>query len=146
MLTGLPPFYTKDRERLFQNIMRGELAYPRYISPVCKTLLDQLFVKDPYQRLGTRGAYEVKAHPYFAGIDWSGLMMKQVRPPFTPMLEGPTDTKYVDDVSYMQEFIRIPAVDSGAREPMFSQVASSPTYSGFSYAPQTDIEIEIERS
>mmetsp|Transcript_6588 Transcript_6588/g.11585 ORF Transcript_6588/g.11585 Transcript_6588/m.11585 type:complete len:343 (-) Transcript_6588:39-1067(-) len=141
MLTGLPPFYTKDRERLFHNILRGELVYPPYISPVCKSLLEQLFVKDPTQRLGAGGAHEVKAHPFFAVIDWQGLMSKQIRPPFTPALDGPTDTKYVDD-----EFIRIPAIDSGAREARFSQSASSPTYYGFSYGPQGDFEIDIERS
>jgi serine/threonine protein kinase len=100
MLTGLPPFFTKDRERLFQNIMRSELSYPPYISPVCRGLLTQLFIKDPSQRLGNAGAHELKAHPFFATVDWDGLHAKQVRPPFTPLLDGPTDTKYVDDVTF----------------------------------------------
>merc|ERR1711937_1071322 len=34
MLTGLPPFYTRDRAKLFERIRRGELAYPSYITPV----------------------------------------------------------------------------------------------------------------
>jgi serine/threonine protein kinase len=101
MLTGLPPFYTKERERLFHNILQGDLTYPPYISPVCKSLLEQLFIKDPANRLGTRGAHEVKSHPFFAAVDWQALLDKQVQPPFTPALEGPVDTKYVDDVSSM---------------------------------------------
>merc|ERR1712187_250601 len=28
MLTGLPPYYTKDRDKLFERIRCGELAYP----------------------------------------------------------------------------------------------------------------------
>lgn len=146
MLTGLPPFYTKDRERLFQNILRNELVFPPYISPVCKSLLQQLFIKNPAQRLGSGGSQEVKAHPFFTSINWEGLMNKEVRPPFTPILDGPTDTRYVDDVTLIQEFIRIPAIDSGAREARFSPSTSSPTYDGFSYGLQPDLEMDLERS
>jgi protein-serine/threonine kinase len=144
MLTGLPPFFTKDRERLFQNIMRSELSYPPYISPVCRSLLTQLSIKDPTQRLGTAGAHELKAHPFFASVNWDGLYAKQVRPPFTPLLDGPTDTKYVDDVTFSQEFIRIPAVDSAAREARFSQAPSSPTYDGFSYGVEAEFRMDLE--
>merc|ERR1719355_539271 len=42
MLTGLPPFYTRDREKLFERIRRGELSYPPYITPVGKSLLQSL--------------------------------------------------------------------------------------------------------
>merc|ERR1719444_518980 len=36
MLTGLPPYYTKDRAKLFEAIRRGDLKYPSYITPVSK--------------------------------------------------------------------------------------------------------------
>merc|ERR1719265_2581467 len=52
MLTGLPPFYTRDREKLFERIRRGELAYPSYITPVTKSLLQHLLTGDPAKRLG----------------------------------------------------------------------------------------------
>ena len=42
MLTGLPPFYTRDREKLFERIRRGELTYPSYITSIAKHLLQQL--------------------------------------------------------------------------------------------------------
>lgn len=42
MLTGLPPFYTKDREKLFYSIKFAELKYPPFISTVCKDLLTVL--------------------------------------------------------------------------------------------------------
>merc|ERR1712013_261356 len=47
MLTGLPPFYTRDREKLFDRIRRGELAYPSYISGTSKSLLMGLLMRDP---------------------------------------------------------------------------------------------------
>merc|ERR1712013_661644 len=52
MLTGLPPFYTRDREKLFERIRRGELSYPSYISAVSKSLLQSLLQGDPGKRLG----------------------------------------------------------------------------------------------
>lgn len=55
MLTGLPPFYTKDRNKLFEYIKYYELSYPIQISPICKDLLQKLFMKDPEKRLGSFG-------------------------------------------------------------------------------------------
>lgn len=40
MLTGLPPFYSKDRERLFKNIKSGVLNYPDFLSKNCVNLLE----------------------------------------------------------------------------------------------------------
>lgn len=33
-------------------------------------------------RLGLNGAYELKAHPFFKGINWKDLVNQQ--PPFVP--------------------------------------------------------------
>merc|ERR1712216_665287 len=52
MLTGLPPFYTRDRDKLFERIKRGDLEYPPYISPVGQSLLKALLIGDPSRRLG----------------------------------------------------------------------------------------------
>merc|ERR1719160_2150087 len=52
MLTGLPPFYTRDREKLFERIRRGELVYPSYIGSAAKSLLQSLLNRDPNMRLG----------------------------------------------------------------------------------------------
>merc|ERR1719450_86714 len=46
MLTGLPPFYTRDREKLFQRIKSGELPYPGYVSPIAKGFLQGLLNRD----------------------------------------------------------------------------------------------------
>ncbi|CAK9061976.1 Protein kinase 2 (PK2) [Durusdinium trenchii] len=39
MLTGLPPFYTRDREKLFERIRRGELTYPSYITAIAGSIV-----------------------------------------------------------------------------------------------------------
>jgi protein-serine/threonine kinase len=42
MLTGLPPFYSKDREKLFKNIKAGNIKYPVYLSKDALSLLQVL--------------------------------------------------------------------------------------------------------
>ena len=86
MLTGLPPFYTKDREKLFYNIKFAELKYPPYISPLCKDLLTKLFNKDPTKRLGgsARDADEIMEHAWFSKLDWKALEAKTLKPIFKP--------------------------------------------------------------
>merc|ERR1719223_2303411 len=71
MLTGLPPFYTRDREKLCERIKRGELSYPSYVTSEAKSLLQALIYRDPDKRLGggPSGGEEVKAHMFFSGVD-----------------------------------------------------------------------------
>lgn len=47
MLTGLPPFYSKDKEKLFNNIKQGNLKIFNYLSNNAILFLKSLFVKDP---------------------------------------------------------------------------------------------------
>jgi len=97
MLTGLPPFYTKDREKLFDRIRRGELSYPTYVTAQAKDMLTKMLLRDPDQRLGggAGGQEDIKRAPFFSGIDWAAVYAKQIAPPFTP--SGSADsTKYVD--------------------------------------------------
>lgn len=44
------------------------------------------------QRLGRHGADEIKAHPFFAGVDWNSL--RSIDAPFKPKLQSITDTSY----------------------------------------------------
>lgn len=71
MLTGLPPYYNQPRRKTFNKIKFKKLKYPEYFSPLTCKFLDDLFIKDPYKRLGgTLGAEEVKKHPWFAKVNW----------------------------------------------------------------------------
>jgi protein-serine/threonine kinase len=44
------------------------------------------------QRIGRESADEIKAHPFFAGIDWDNI--RECEPPFVPQLRSITDTAY----------------------------------------------------
>jgi len=98
MLTGLPPFYCQDRERLFEKIRKSELHYPASLSSTSKHLLRGLLTKDPTRRLGSgpKDAEEIKPHPFFASIDWDRLQKGQIAPPWTPTITGSQDTSQFD--------------------------------------------------
>jgi serine/threonine protein kinase len=72
MLTGLPPFYCQDRERLFEKIRRSELHYPASVSAPAKSVLVGLLTKDPTRRLGSgsEDSDKIKRHDFFKEIDF----------------------------------------------------------------------------
>jgi protein-serine/threonine kinase len=113
MLTGLPPYYTRDREKLFERIRRGDLSYPSYVTPVAKSLLQSLLYADPNRRLGggPGDGEEVKAHAFWAGLDWAAVLQKRMPPPFKPNVKEDGDVKYFD-----KEFLDMPVVNSEVGE------------------------------
>mmetsp|Transcript_21819 Transcript_21819/g.38391 ORF Transcript_21819/g.38391 Transcript_21819/m.38391 type:complete len:666 (+) Transcript_21819:420-2417(+) len=105
MLTGLPPFYCQDRERLFEKIRKSDLHYPASLSSDSKHLLRGLLTKDPTKRLGSgpKDADEIKPHPFFATIDWDKLQKGEITPPWAPQISGNHDTSQFD-----KEFTSMP--------------------------------------
>lgn len=127
MLTGLPPFYTRDREKLFERIKKGELTFPSYVSIQAKDILKGLMTKDPNKRLGggPGDGEEVQNTAFFSGTDWSAVYSKQVTPPFKPNISGDDDVKYFD-----KEFVNLPVVNSEIGEKGKKDVAH---FEGFTY-------------
>lgn len=57
----------------------------------------QLLNRNPQHRLGSeRDAAELKEHPFFKCIDWRALSLKQVVPPFRPVVESDESTANFD--------------------------------------------------
>ena len=133
MLTGMPPFYNKDREKLFNTIKAVQIKFPKFLSKEAVDLLQKFFVKDPEQRLGSgpNGLENIKSHPFFQSINWDSIINKKIKPPFTPKLRSPTDTKYIDsDFTNMSIKESIGTGDSLNPE--------NDPYTGFSYDPNKD--------
>ncbi|GKB65144.1 probable serine/threonine protein kinase IREH1 isoform X2 [Tanacetum coccineum] len=66
---------------IFDNILNRNIpwpAVPEEMSHGAQDLIDQLLTEDPNQRLGARGATEVKQHPYFRDINWDTLARQKV--------------------------------------------------------------------
>lgn len=51
------------------------------LSANCSDLIRKL-MSDQSERLGNKGADEIKNHPFFQNVDWANLRKK--RPPFIP--------------------------------------------------------------
>jgi len=45
---------------------------------------------------GTEGVQEIKAHSFFATIDWDKLYHKEISPPFKPAVSRADDAHYFD--------------------------------------------------
>lgn len=97
MLTGLPPWYTRDRKKLYERIRSAELVFPPHIGRTARSVVTALLNRDPARRLGSqRDVEEIKAHPFFAPIDWRAMEAQRLATPFAPQLASEVDTSYFD--------------------------------------------------
>jgi protein-serine/threonine kinase len=90
MIYGCTPFRGKDIDDTFSHILQHTLVFPTPhcypVSDACKDLITKLLHPDFKKRLGfKRGACEIKAHKFFAGVNWNTLGYQ--RPPFIPTVE-----------------------------------------------------------
>ncbi|KAJ0397355.1 hypothetical protein P43SY_008174 [Pythium insidiosum] len=106
MLTGLPPWYTNDRKKLFERLRSARLHFPPYVSRRAEALIRQLLNRNPAERLGSKGAHQVKSHLFFENIDWTRLAKKQIPPPFRPCHTAMNDGEA--PLNFEAEFTRLP--------------------------------------
>ncbi|KAK2989470.1 hypothetical protein RJ640_019569, partial [Escallonia rubra] len=94
MLVGYPPFYSDDPMSTCRKIVnwRTHLKFPEeaQLSSEAKDLISRLLC-NVNQRLGSKGADEIKAHPWFKGIDWDRLY--QMEAAFLPEVNDELDTQ-----------------------------------------------------
>ena len=96
MLAGHPPFAADDAAETVRRAVawRAWLRFPTGFDGGAEALVRAL-VCDAPDRLGTvGGAAAVKAHPFFAGVDWDALPTSPA--PYVPVLESDTDTRNFD--------------------------------------------------
>jgi len=97
MLTGLPPFYSRCRNELYEGIRKSTLEYPKYIDPVTRDFLQKMFIKDPRNRLGCIDVKQIRQHPFFDDIDFDRLLRRELAPPFIPSINFDADVSYIDN-------------------------------------------------
>lgn len=94
-LAGIPPFNAESPHCIFENILNGHIEWPEdegEITAEARDLITKLLHNDPQERLGGRGASEVKAHPFFAGLEWETLLNTPAL--FIPKVADSNDTSY----------------------------------------------------
>lgn len=115
MNCGLPPFYDRNRERMYKKILGAELKFPSHLDPEARSICTGLLQRDPTQRLGYRGAHEVKNHPYYAPLDMDMLFKKKIEPPYKPVVLDAADTGNVDK-SFLQMNPNVTPTPAGKAE------------------------------
>jgi X-X-X-Leu-X-X-Gly heptad repeat protein len=98
MCCGWSPFYAEDTQQMYKNIAFGKVRFPRdALSTEGRNFVKGLLNRNPKHRLGSQGdAKELKAHPFFADIDWEALGKKNMVPPFKPKLKSELDVSNFD--------------------------------------------------
>ncbi|SCU91727.1 LAME_0E13608g1_1 [Lachancea meyersii CBS 8951] len=98
MCCGWSPFFAEDNQKMYQKIAFGKVKFPRdVLSPEGRSFVKGLLNRNPRHRLGAiDDGRELRAHPFFADIDWEALRLKKIPPPFKPHLSGETDTSNFD--------------------------------------------------
>jgi serine/threonine-protein kinase RIM15 len=96
-LYGIPPFHAETPEKVFENILSGHIEWHEdwiEFPHVTRDFMQRLMTLDPIQRLGANGAEEVKAHPFFEGIEWDKVTTSEAA--FIPQISDPESTDYFD--------------------------------------------------
>ena len=114
---GWPPFCAEEKPGTYRKILnwRTTLHFPddiqlgaeaenlirRYVSiyhPVGNTLTLSSLICNSENRLGKVSADEIRAHPFFRGVDFDSL--RRIRAPFEPRLTSNIDTTYfpIDEI------------------------------------------------
>lgn len=109
MLTGLPPFYDEDVQRMYAQKMTAQLEVPEHVDPHAADLIAKFLDRNPATRL--QDTMAIRSHPWFADINWDDLSTKRVTPPYKPPV---TDTA------------SIACIDEGFLEMTLSDVKSNP--------------------
>ena len=97
-LIGCVPFFGETPEELFAHTVNDDIEWPEEddwsVQPQAKQIITELLQQNPLERLGTQGAFELKEHDYFNGIDWNVLL--RFKADFIPQLSDDEDTSYFD--------------------------------------------------
>jgi serine/threonine protein kinase len=129
MMAGLPPFYSQNVNVMYENILSSELRFPPDFSPAACDLLTKLLTRDPEKRLGSGpdGAANIKAHPFFASLNWDDVLLRRVKPEFKPVLAAAGDVSNFDEMFTSEQ-----AVDSVVADNHLT-TAQQGAFGGFSF-------------
>jgi serine/threonine protein kinase len=101
MLVGVTPYFSTNKDQLFDNIINGKLKLPRNFSLEAKSIIIGLLNRNPTKRLGAEpgegGAREIMDHPFFSDINWNTLLAKQQTGSYIPEPPRYTIQEFVEE-------------------------------------------------
>lgn len=135
MLTGLPPFYDTNVQRMYHKILHEPLRFPkgegRQMSDEAKDLLRGLLERIVATRTGSgaTGANELKRSRFFSVYDFNKVLSKSYEAEFRP----PAATSQTDVRNFDKEFTSEPAADSMVVSHMTETMQEKSNFEGFTY-------------
>ncbi|CAD8064804.1 unnamed protein product [Paramecium primaurelia] len=108
MLSGAPPFYSKNKREMLKNRCEKPLEMKSCFSLQAQSLLKGLLTKDPGFRLGSNGIQEIKKHNFFSGIDWELVEQRKLQPPIVPRIKNLEDLSNFAPAFLQQPLIETP--------------------------------------
>jgi serine/threonine protein kinase len=98
MLSGLPPFYDENTNKMYRMILQDDINYPAGISAAAKDFIGALLDRNAGTRLGAGDAdvEELKGHAFFDGLKWADIEAKKIKPEWVPDIKGEGDTHLFD--------------------------------------------------
>ncbi|KAF9468943.1 kinase-like domain-containing protein [Collybia nuda] len=139
MCCGWSPFYAEDTQQMYKNICFGKIRFPKgVINEDGKQFVKGLLNRNPNHRLGAvRDAAELKEHPFFKSIDWTALSLKQVTPPFKPVVESDESTNNFDPEFTSADIrdVGVAEMDLDEEDPSENWVSQSISSVGLTHTP-----------
>lgn len=95
MLTGKPPFLGNNELEVYKRVMRLAFSTPGELTGDAELVVEALLALKPIERLGSQrgGVADIKAHPWFDGLDWVDLVAVSIKAPYIPPVatDAPAD-------------------------------------------------------
>ena len=108
MLLGYAPFYGDNPRAALKNVMNFEKSFQipsdANISPESIDLMRKL-IRRADDRLGKNGVSEIKAHPFFKGINWKNI--RNQKAPIVQHLSNEEDTKNFESFEMKNEWVPV---------------------------------------
>lgn len=138
MLSGLPPFYSRNVNSMYEKILKAELKPPAYFSDEAKSLVSELLIRDPSKRLGggPTDVEEITVHAFFAPLDMVKVYNCEYAPEYKPKVSNNLDTSNFDP-----QFTREQAVDSVVDNSALQKVETK--FEGFTYTPESELSKQM---
>lgn len=130
MFFGMTPFEAGNKKQIYQNILKGDIYFPRDVNPEVKNFITMLLQKNPKKR----GDFDsIKNSKFMKDINFDMVYKKKI-----PVLGAPSISDLKNPNNFDSEFTKEAPFDS-----VVNNEGSSPMVSNFSYSCLTNEENEI---
>lgn len=95
MLTGLPPFYDEDVQKMYGLKLTADLEIPAEMDKDAADLVRKLLDRNPETRM--QDPAQMKQHPWFRDIDFQALYDRKIPPPYKPPVQDAASVALIDE-------------------------------------------------